>query len=90
MDQNSPYITEANRAAAGNFINGSLWPDIRRALWNRRPEVADPKDPSHIAAAKGHRRAAYEQCIADLEKLPFDVEVPIKNPFDNPALITQD
>jgi hypothetical protein len=90
MDPASEYILEANRVSAGAFINGPVWPDMKRAAMNRRPEAPDARDPSHIAAAKGHRRAGYEQCLADLEKLPFDVEVKAKNPFDSPALYEKD
>lgn len=90
MDLNSQYILDANRAALGNLVNGPLWADAERALLNRRPEVPDPKDPSHIAAAKGHRRAGYEQCLADIKKLPFDAESTAKSPFESPALDTKD
>lgn len=90
MNADSIYITPALQKPAGDFVNSPTWHEVRRALMNRRPEVPDAKDPSHVAAAKGHRRAGYEQAITDIEKLPFETEPVVQDPFKSPALFTED
>lgn len=85
------YLNPANQKAAGELLNGILWADMKKCLLARRPEAADVKDPSHIAAAKGHARAAYEKCIEEIEKLPFDFPEEKRDAFDRPAIsITKD
>lgn len=80
------YLQPSNQKSAGELLNGVLWADMKKCLLLRRPEPADVKDPSHVAAAKGHARAAYEKCIEDFEKLPFEHPEEKKDVFDRPAV----
>lgn len=90
MDTYSIYINPANQKAAGEFVNGFLWAEFKRALLNRRPPAPEPKDPSHVSAGRGLVRSGYEQCLAEIEKLPFEVEQVAQDPFKTPALFVED
>lgn len=81
------FLNPVNQKAAAAFINSQLWIDIRRALIARRPEAADVKDESHIAAAKGHKRAAWDELISTFEKMPFEVDEAVQDPFARPAVM---
>jgi len=85
------YLQKSNQKAAGEFLNGVLWADFKRCLLARRPPMPDAKDPSHIAAARGHQRAGFEQAIEAIEKLPFEFSEEPVSPFARPAVaITAD
>lgn len=78
-------------AAAKDFVNSSLWMDLRRCVMARRPTKPDPTDPSHVAAARGHQRAGFEAAIEAIEALPFEVDETPVDPFSRPAVaITED
>jgi len=73
------------------LINSQLWASVKLCLKDRMCEAADVKDEPHVAAAKGHKRAAFEECIEAIEALPFDVQESEMNPFERPAVsITED
>ena len=74
-------------AAALTFINGPLWSDIKRCLEDRKPEQPQAIDVPHVAAAKGFIRAAWEGCIAEIEKLPRDFPETTPSPFDRPSIL---
>lgn len=85
------YLSEANQKLAGDFLNGPLWSDFRRCLLARRPQPADVKDEPHVSSAKGHKRAAWDEMIAEIEKLPFEHAETDSDPFERPAVaITED
>ena len=85
------YLNNANKKAAGDFLNGVLWKDLKRCLEERRPPHPDAKDDIHVAAAKGHKRAGFEEAVAAIEKLPFEYSQDQENPFSRPAVsITED
>lgn len=86
------YLDPAAQKAAGEFLNGLLWPEIKRCLLARRPKAADVKDNRTVAAAKGHCRSAFESAIEEIEKLPFEHDPDgIPRAFDRPAVtITED
>lgn len=90
MNPDHPYIDPALQKAAADFVNGLLWREFKRALTARKPEEADTGDPTHVAAAKGHKRAGYEKCLEYFEKLPFEAPAEQKNPFQTPALYEKD
>lgn len=87
-----PFLLETNTKGAAEFVNGGLWADFKRALLERRPPAPDALDEPHVAAAKGHQRAAFERCIDEIEKLPFEFAPPEPGAaFDRPAVnITED
>jgi len=85
------YLQPTNQKAAGEFLHGVLWADLKRCLLARRPPKPDAKDDIHIAAAKGHARAGFESAIEAIETLPFEYAVEPTNPFSRPAVaITED
>lgn len=85
------YLQKTNQKAAADLLNGMVWQDIKRCLLDRRPPAPDAKDPSHIAAARGHQRAGFEAAIEAIEKLPFEFNEEPQSPFARPAVsITAD
>ncbi len=80
------YLQPSNQKAAGDFLNGTLWQDIKRCLLARRPPEADVTDDIHVAAAKGHKRAGFEKAIEQIEKIPFEFDKEQANPFSRPAV----
>lgn len=80
------FLQKENIQAAGLFVSGVLWQDFKRALMERRPEAAHVSDTPDVAAAKGHQRIGFEQCMALIEALPFEVPTEANNPFDRPAV----
>jgi hypothetical protein len=84
-------LSSDNQKLAGDFVNGLLWKEIKRVLFEREPESPSVKDEVHVAAAIGHKRAGYELAIAELEKIPFEHADEVPSPFDRPAVsITED
>lgn len=81
-----------HQASLAEFIRSPLWFAVRKlCLDERMPETPDVKDPSHVAAAKGHQRAGFEAAFAAIEALPFEKDDTPKGPFDRPAvMITED
>ena len=84
------YLLPSNQKLLAELLASTLWQDVERCMRERYPEQPDPKDPSHIAAAKGHQRAGYDRYADELKKLPTDVETTAQNPFDSPAFDTKD
>lgn len=85
------YLQKTNQKAAGDFLNGPLWADMKRCLYARRPPTPATKDPTHVAAAQGHQRAGYEACIEMIERIPFEFETEQQSPFARAAVaITED
>lgn len=72
------------------FVNGQLWDEIKMCLMDRMMEAPDVKDPSHIAAAKGHRQAEFLRVIREIENLAIQNEPEIQNPFLRPAVAIQE
>ena len=91
MPQEERYIQEALRKPAADFVNGPIWREIKRCALESRPPKADVKDPSHVAAAIGHQRAAWDDVIKAIEEIPFDFSKEQRSPFSRPAVaITKD
>lgn len=85
------YLLPPHQKVLGEFINGPLWAAVKECMRDRAPEPPDTKDPSHIAAAKGHRRAQHDATIAAIEQLPFEQDETPQSPFMRPAVaITED
>lgn len=85
------HLKKPNQKPAADFLNGPVWQDIRRCLFERCPPHPDAKDEPHVAAAKGHQRAGAEYIITTIEKLPFEFVEPPPSPFERPAVsITAD
>lgn len=82
------YLQKDNIPAAGGFVNGALWMDIKRCLIERRPEAATTADTPDMAAAKGHQRRGFELCIEAIEAMPFEAPGEATNPFERPAVQT--
>lgn len=80
------YLQKDNVPAAGSFVSGALWMDLKRALLERRPEAATTSDNPDTAAAKGHQRRGYELCIEAIEAIPFETPTENANPFERPAV----
>lgn len=80
------FLLPSEQQALAAFVNGELWPRIKICLADRGPEAPDVKDPSHIAAAKGHQRAAFEAAIKAIESLPFEIDETPRSPFERPAV----
>lgn len=80
------YLLDPHQKALAEFINGQLWAEVKACLRERAPEKPDVKDPSHIAAAKGHQRAAFESVIDKIESLPFEHDETPQSPFERPAV----
>lgn len=85
-------LLEPHKKALGEFVNGPLWKAVKElCVEERAPEVPDVKDPSHIAAAKGHQRAGFENAFRLIEALPFEKSEEPQSVWDRPALaITED
>lgn len=85
------YLRKENLKASAEFLNSPLWADIKKCLLERRPEPPLAVDAPHTAAAKGFERKGYEQAIADIEKLPFDLPEEKQDPFNRLAItVTED
>lgn len=85
------YLLPPHQAALAEFINGQLWSEVKLCLKDRGPEQPNVKDESHVAAAKGHQRAAAEATIDAIEKLAFEIDETPRSPFERPAVaITED
>lgn len=85
------HLQPTNQKAAGEFLHGILWADLKRCLLARRPVKPDAKDDIHVAAAKGHARAGFESAIEAIETLPFEFPAEQASPFARPAVaITED
>ncbi len=80
------FLQKDNIPAAGNFVSGALWQDIKRVLMERRPEAPHVNDGADTAAAKGFQRKGYELCIEAMEAIPFEVPESTAQPFDRPAI----
>lgn len=85
------YLSPENRIVLGEFLGKPLWGEIKLCLLDRRPVAADTNDPSHVAAAKGHKRAGYEIALEAIEKLVVEYSEDAPDPFLRPAVaITAD
>lgn len=85
------YLDTESQKVFAEFVNRPIWQDIKLCLDDRRPESLDVKDPTHVSAAKGHKRAGWDEMLAALEKLPFETDPTPPDPFDRPAVtITED
>lgn len=84
------YLLDAHQKALAEFINGQLWAEVKACLRDRAPEQPDVKDPSHVAAAKGHQRAAFDKTIGQIEALAFEHDDTPRNPFERPAIAITD
>ena len=80
------YLTSDSQSVLAAFLVSPTWQQVRQCLMERRPEPPEAKDPSHIAAAKGHARHWFEACIAAIEKLPSEADATDENPFSRPAV----
>lgn len=81
------YLLDAHQKSLAEFINSQLWAEVKTCMRDRAPEKPDVKDPSHVAAAKGHQRAAFEHAIETIEGLPFDHDTTPSDPFARPAVM---
>lgn len=86
----SPYLSTGNHKVVATFLMSPLWVEMKRCLYARRPAPAATTDETHVAAAKGHARFGYEQCILDIEKLPTESDQPPPDPFKRDALDPRD
>lgn len=85
------YLHPTNLAAAGMFVQGEIWRDLKRVLLARCPPSADVTDEIHVAAAKGFKATAWVELIALIERLPFDQPPgPTPSPIPEPLLHTED
>lgn len=80
------YLLSPHQKALAEFINGQLWAEIKSCLKDRAPEKPDVKDESHVAAAKGHKRTAFEEAIEAIESLPFEHDETKTSPMMRPAV----
>lgn len=72
----SGFMHPDNVMAAGSFVNGPIWRDMRRALMARHTEWPNVQDEPHVAAAKGFQMKAFTLMLDSIEKLPFDQPAP--------------
>lgn len=88
----TPELLEPHKKALAEFINGTLWKVVKEhCLEHRKPEAPNVKDPSHIAAAKGHQCAGFEAAFRLIEALPFEHSHETESVWARPALaITED
>lgn len=85
------FLLPQHQKALAEFINSPLWAEVRLCLEDRKTEVPDVRDPSHIAAAKGHQRAGAEKIILAIENLHTQTDDSGASPMDRPAVaITED
>jgi hypothetical protein len=85
------YLLPPTQKTLADFINSAVWRETRMVLEERLGEQPHVSDPSHVAAAKGHRRAGAESIIKQIEQLPFEVPPEAENAFARPAVaFTQD
>ncbi len=86
MADRASQILKDNQIHAVGFVTGPLWADFKRCLMERRPESPLTSDKPRTAAAKSHERAGFEKCIAEIEAIPFEVNITETGPFDRPAV----
>ncbi len=79
-------LIKENAEAAAAFVNSPAWKDIRRVMLARRPPAPAVEDLPHISAGKGLKRAAFEEALDLIEKLPFEIVEEEVSPFERPAL----
>lgn len=84
------YLRESNLKAAAAFLESPLWADFKRCLAARKQAEANVDDPSTTAAHKGFKRDGFDDCISEIEKIPFDIAPVVADPFQRPALDTKD
>ncbi len=85
------YLLPSSAKTLAEFMASPLWAEIRLCMDERKPEAPDTKDPSHVAAAKGHRRTGFEEAFIKLKNLPLEFAQEQQSPFARPAVaITED
>lgn len=84
------YLRPDSLKAAAEFLNSPLWADIKDCLRARKPEKPGATDASHVAAHRAFQRVGFEECIEEIENLPFDIEEIRRDPLDRPALDPRD
>lgn len=79
-------MTKENGDAAALFINSTVWTELRKIAMERRPPAASATDSAEVAAAKGHRRSAWEEALDMLQIIPFEAAPDATDPFNRPAI----